>query len=94
MTFVVTSVIASPTDAILELPAVRRPFATAHCLAPRRRRRNIVAYLRAGPATDEVEDQNDHGNNQKQVNEAPADAAQQAEKPENSDNDGYPKQHE
>jgi hypothetical protein len=53
-----------------------------------------VAYLRAGPATDEVEDQNDHGNNQKQVNEAPAYAAQQAEKPENSDNDGYPKQHE
>ena len=53
-----------------------------------------MAYLRAGPATDEVEDQNDHGNNQKQVNEAPADAAQQAEKPENSDNDGYPKQHE
>ena len=87
MTFVVTSVIATPTDAFQQLPTVRS-------LAPRRRRRNIVAYLRAGPATDEVEDQNDHGNNQKQVNEAPAYAAQQAEKPENSDNDGYPKQHE
>jgi hypothetical protein len=51
-------------------------------------------HLHAGPATDEVEDQNDHGDNQKQVNEPAADAAEQAEKPENSDNDGYPKQHE
>jgi hypothetical protein len=41
-----------------------------------------------------VDDQNDHGNYQKQVNEPAADASEQAEKPENSDNDGYPKQHE
>ncbi len=33
------------------------------------------------------------GNNQKQVNEPAADAAEQAEKPKNSENDGYPKQH-
>jgi hypothetical protein len=54
----------------------------------------MVPYLHAGPATDEVEDQNDHGNNQKQVNEPAADVDEQAEKPKNSDNDGYPKQHE
>jgi hypothetical protein len=41
-----------------------------------------------------VEDQDDHGNNQKQVNEPAADVADKAEKPENRDNDGYPKQHE
>jgi hypothetical protein len=50
--------------------------------------------LGAGPAADEVEDQDDHGYNQKQVNQPAADVTEQAEKPENCDNDGYPKQHE
>jgi hypothetical protein len=54
----------------------------------------MVPYLHAGPAAEEVEDQNDNGNDQKQVNEPAADVADQAEKPENGDNDGYPKQHE
>jgi hypothetical protein len=35
------------------------------CLAPRQ---NKVSGLGAGPAADEVEDQDDHGYNQKQVN--------------------------
>jgi hypothetical protein len=47
-----------------------------------------------GPAADEVEDQDHHGYNQKQVNQPAADVAEQAEKPENRDNDGYPKQHD
>jgi hypothetical protein len=51
-------------------------------------------YLGAGSSPEEVEDQDDHGNDQKQVNEPAADIADKAEKPENSDNDGYPKQHE
>jgi hypothetical protein len=41
-----------------------------------------------------VEDQDDHGNNEKYVNETAADIGEQAKKPENCDDDGYPKQHE
>jgi hypothetical protein len=41
-----------------------------------------------------VEDQDHHGDNQKQVNQPAADVAEQAEKPENRNNDGYPKQHD
>ena len=47
-----------------------------------------------GPAADEVEDQDDHGDYQKQVNYSATDVTEQTEKPENSDNDGYPEQHE
>jgi hypothetical protein len=51
--------------------------------------------LHAGrPAPDEVEDQDDHRNNQKQVNERTANVREQAEKPKNSNNNGYPQQHE
>jgi hypothetical protein len=49
--------------------------------------------LGPGPAPDEVEDEDDYCNNQKQVNKGAADVGEQAEKPENTDNDGYPKQH-
>jgi hypothetical protein len=40
-----------------------------------------------------VDDQDDHGDDQKDVNQPAADIAEQTEKPENRDNDGYPKQH-
>jgi hypothetical protein len=40
-----------------------------------------------------VNDQDDHGNDQKDMDEAAADVAKQAEQPENGDNNGYPKQH-
>jgi hypothetical protein len=40
-----------------------------------------------------VENQDNHGNNQKQVNEPAADAAEQAQKPENGENNSDPKQH-
>lgn len=51
-------------------------------------------YLNAGPATYEVEDQDDHGHNQEQVYERAADASKQSEKPKNRENDGNPKQHD
>jgi hypothetical protein len=38
-----------------------------------------------------VEDQDDHGDYEQQVNEPAADASEQAEKPENGDDDGCPK---
>lgn len=41
-----------------------------------------------------MEDQYDHCNNQEYVDQPAADAGKQAEKPEYSDNDGYPEQHE
>jgi hypothetical protein len=40
-----------------------------------------------------MEDQHNHCNNQKYVNKAAADIGEQAQKPENCDDDGYPKQH-
>ena len=76
---------------------VKRPLLTLDALpAPvvcpaSRRRREHRSYLHAGPAAEEVEDQDDHGNYQKQVNEPTADASEQAEKPENGDDDGCPK---
>jgi hypothetical protein len=42
---------------------------------------------------DEVNDQDDHGDDQKDMDETAADVGKQAEQPENGDNDGYPKQH-
>jgi hypothetical protein len=41
-----------------------------------------------------VENQDDHGDHQKYMDEPATDVADQSEKPENGDNDGYPKQHE
>jgi hypothetical protein len=41
-----------------------------------------------------MEDQDNHRHNQKNVNKAAADIGEQAQKPENCDDDGYPKQHE
>ena len=56
-----------------------------------RRRRDQRSYLHAGPAAEEAEDQDDHGDYEQQVNEPAADASEQAEKPENGDDDGCPK---
>ena len=50
--------------------------------------------LRTRPAAEEMEDQHNNGDDQKQVNERAADVAEQAEKPEDGNDDGYPKQHE
>jgi hypothetical protein len=41
-----------------------------------------------------MEDQNDHRDNQKYVYQPAADIGEQAQKPENCDDDGYPKQHQ
>ena len=49
--------------------------------------------LSARPAPQEVENQDNHGDDHQQVNERAADVAEQAEKPEDGDDDGYPKQH-
>jgi hypothetical protein len=51
-------------------------------------------YSDAGPATEEMEDQDDHGDNQKYVYKPAANISEQAQKPENCNDDGYPKQHE
>ncbi|VXC30268.1 hypothetical protein ARTHRO8AJ_450039 [Arthrobacter sp. 8AJ] len=53
-----------------------------------------AGLLDAGPATDEVEDQDHHCDNQQNVDQAAANVREQSEKPENGDDDGNPKQHE
>jgi hypothetical protein len=60
----------------------------------RRQERDAASWSGAGPALNEVEDQDNHGDNQKYVDKAAADIANKAQKPENGDDDGYPKQHE
>jgi hypothetical protein len=40
-----------------------------------------------------MEDQDDHGDNQKYVYKPAANIGEQAQKPENCNDDGYPKQH-
>jgi hypothetical protein len=41
-----------------------------------------------------MEDQDNHRDDQKYVNKPATDIGEQAQKPENCDDDGYPKQHE
>lgn len=53
----------------------------------------MAGYSDAGPATEEMEDQNDHGDNQKYVYKPASYIGEQAQKPENCNDDGYPQQH-